>query len=123
MLRYQLNPHFLFNTLNAISTLVLDRDNETANLAVISTVELSAAQPRPRSHEKGHAAAGVGRARALTSGIEQLRFGSRLTITQTISDAASQALVPSLLLQPLVENSLKYAVGNPRIRGAHSYRC
>jgi LytS/YehU family sensor histidine kinase len=45
-------------------------------------------------------------------GIEQLRFGSRLTVTQTVSEEAARALVPSLLLQPLVENSLKYAISS-----------
>ena len=51
MLRYQLNPHFLFNTLNAISTLILDGANKTANEAVTPAQRLPALHARQRSHE------------------------------------------------------------------------
>ena len=116
MLRYQLNPHFLFNTLNAISTLILDRDNDTANQAV---TRLSAflrhtldQDPMKRVTLEQELAA-----LDLYLGIEKLRFGPRLRIRHEVDPAALAALVPSLLLQPLVENALKYAVG-PSERGA-----
>jgi LytS/YehU family sensor histidine kinase len=51
-------------------------------------------------------------------GIEKLRFGERLKLTFDIEDAAYQGLVPSLILQPLIENALKYAVA-PREEGGH----
>jgi two-component system LytT family sensor kinase len=51
-------------------------------------------------------------------GIEQLRFGERLKIDFAVDDLASQGLVPSLILQPLIENALKYAVA-PREEGGH----
>jgi two-component system, LytTR family, sensor kinase len=109
MLRYQLNPHFLFNTLNAISTLVLDRDNERANLAV---TRLSAflrhtldQDPVKRVKLKQEL-----EALDLYLGIEKLRFGPRLRLQLDIDPVALGASVPSLLLQPLIENALKYAI-------------
>ena len=109
MLRYQLNPHFLFNTLNAISTLILDRDTDTANQTV---TRLSAflrhtldQDPMKRVTLRQEL-----EALDLYLGIETLRFGSRLRLSYQIEPAALQALVPSLLLQPLIENALKYAI-------------
>jgi hypothetical protein len=117
MLRYQLNPHFLFNTLNAISTLVLDRQNTTANLAVtkLSGFLRHSLDQDPMKKVTLRQELDV---LDLYLGIEQLRFGARLQVTQVISIAAAKSLVPSLLLQPLVENSLKYAIAN-RESGGH----
>ena len=109
MLRYQLNPHFLFNTLNAISTLILDRDNDTANLAV---TRLSAFLRHTLDQDpmKKVTLRQELEALDLYLGIEKLRFGSRLRLERDVDPAALTALVPSLLLQPLVENALKYAI-------------
>jgi signal transduction histidine kinase len=115
MLHYQLNPHFLFNTLNAISTLVLDHDNQTANLAV---TRLSGFLRHTLDQDPMKKVT-LGReleALALYLDIEQLRFDQRLTVVQQIDETARAVLVPSLLLQPLVENALKYAVA-PREEG------
>jgi sensor histidine kinase YesM len=120
MLRYQLNPHFLFNTLNAISTLVLERDIERANLAVSRLsgfLRHSLDQDPMKRVTLQQELSALG----LYLDIEQLRFASRLTVQFDIDPAARQALVPSLLLQPLVENALKHAIamreagGNLRI--------
>lgn len=110
MLRYQLNPHFLFNTLNAISTLILDRDNERANRTVSRLSDflrhtLDDADPMrlvPLEQEL--------RALDLYLDIEKVRFGDRLIVEWDIEDDTLQALVPSLILQPLIENAIKYAV-------------
>ena len=109
MLRYQLNPHFLFNTLNAISTLILDRDNQTANDAV---TRLSAFLRHTLDQDpmKKVTLRAELEAMDLYLGIEKLRFGSRLRLDLAIDAAAQEAMVPSLLLQPLVENALKYAI-------------
>jgi two-component system LytT family sensor kinase len=109
MLRYQLNPHFLFNTLNAISTLILDRDNPTANLAV---TRLSAFLRHTLDQDPMKKVTLKQELEALDLylGIEQLRFGPRLRLERDIDPAAEGALVPSLLLQPLIENALKYAI-------------
>lgn len=109
MLRYQLNPHFLFNTLNAISTLVLDRDNGTANQMVQG---LSAflrhsldSDPMQRVTLKQELDA-----LNLYLGIEKVRFAERLQVETRIAPECYSALLPSMLLQPLVENAIKYAI-------------
>lgn len=110
MLRYQLNPHFLFNTLNAISTLILDKSNDTANQTVVSlsnflryTLDNDPKNQVPLRKELD--------ALDLYLDIEAVRFGSRLKIVKDIDQSALDALVPSLILQPLVENAIKYAIG------------
>ncbi len=115
MLRYQLNPHFLFNTLNAISTLVLDRDSETANRMVTS---LSAflrhsldSDPMQRVTLKQELDA-----INLYLGIEKIRFAERLHLRSKIQEPAYRALIPSLLLQPLIENAIKHAIARS-VRG------
>jgi two-component system, LytTR family, sensor kinase len=115
MLRYQLNPHFLFNTLNAISTLILDRTNDTANRMVQS---LSAflrhsldSDPMQRVTFKQELDA-----LRLYLDIEKLRFAERLQLDYRIDADCYSALLPSLLLQPLVENAIKYAVAK-RVEG------
>ncbi|MBL4612157.1 MAG: histidine kinase [Emcibacter sp.] len=115
MLRYQLNPHFLFNTLNAISTLVLDKQAKEANSML---TKLSAflrfslvSQPMQKTtlEEEVYAL-------SLYLDIERVRFQERLKIIIDISDEAKAAMIPNLLLQPLVENSIKYAI-NPQVDG------
>jgi two-component system, LytTR family, sensor kinase len=109
MLRYQLNPHFLFNTLNAISTLILDNQNRKANHAVARLSEFLRytldQDPMKRVTLRQEI-----EALNLYLGTERLRFGERLRLEYAIEEPALEALVPSLLLQPLLENSLKYAV-------------
>ncbi len=115
MLRYQLNPHFLFNTLNAISTLILDNQNRTANHAVMRLSEFLRytldQDPMKRVTLRQEL-----EALDLYLGTERLRFGERLRLEYAIESQALDALVPSLLLQPLLENALKYA-GSPREHG------
>ncbi|MEO8672616.1 MAG: histidine kinase [Tahibacter sp.] len=115
MLRYQLNPHFLFNTLNAISTLVLDRDNDTANRMVGA---LSAFLRHSLDSDPMQRVSLGDELGALTRylSIEQLRFGERLQVEVDVDDEARIALVPSLILQPLIENCIKYAIAK-RIEG------
>ncbi len=109
MLRYQLNPHFLFNTLNAISTLILDGANKTANDAVsrLSDFLRYTLDNDPMSRVTlGSELAALD----LYLQIEKVRFGDRLVIEETIEAKAQDALVPSLILQPLIENAIKYAI-------------
>jgi signal transduction histidine kinase len=116
MLRYQLNPHFLFNTLNSISTLVLLKQTDQAN-AMLSrlssflrfTLINEAAAKVPFTQEI--------ETLKLYLDIEKMRFEERLRTFFTIEPAVKDALVPSLLLQPLVENAIKYAV-TPKEEGA-----
>jgi two-component system, LytTR family, sensor kinase len=115
MLRYQLNPHFLFNTLNAISTLILDNRNTTANSAVTGLSEFLRYTLDQDPMKKVTVAQEVD-ALNLYLEIEKLRFGPRLTLEYAIDANASGMLMPSLLLQPLIENAIKYAV-SPREQG------
>ena len=109
MLRYQLNPHFLFNTLNAISTLILDGSNKTANLAItrLSDFLRYTLDNDPMSRVTLGSELD---ALDLYLEIEKVRFGDRLIIEKDIDDNAAKALVPSLILQPLIENAIKYAI-------------
>ena len=109
MLRYQLNPHFLFNTLNAISTLILDGANETANKAVtrLSDFLRYTLDNDPMSRVTLGSELG---AIDLYLEIEKVRFGDRLVIEKVVEEKALDALVPSLILQPMIENAIKYAI-------------
>ena len=116
MLRYQLNPHFLFNTLNSISTLVLLKQAEPAN-AMLS--RLSAFLRYTLANEP---TAQVTLAQEIETlklylDIEKMRFEERLRPHFEIDPAVSRARLPSLLLQPLVENAINYAV-TPQEDGA-----
>ncbi len=115
MLRYQLNPHFLFNTLNAISTLILDGANDTANKAVsrLSDFLRYTLDNDPMSQVTLGSELG---AIDLYLEIEKVRFGDRLVVERAIESPAERALVPSLILQPLIENAIKYAI-SPREEG------
>jgi two-component system, LytTR family, sensor kinase len=115
MLRYQLNPHFLFNTLNAISTLILDSRNQTANSAVTGLSDFLRYTLDQDPMKKVTVAQEL-EALQLYLNIEKLRFGERLIINMNIADSVKGALVPSLLLQPLIENCIKYAIA-PRESG------
>ncbi len=109
MLRYQLNPHFLFNTLNAISTLILDGANETANLAVSRLSDFLRYTLDNDPMKRVTLGSELG-AIDLYLEIEKVRFGDRLIISKSVEERALTALVPSLILQPLIENAIKYAI-------------
>lgn len=109
-LRMELNPHFLFNTLNAISGLVRRRENDDAVLMLArlgellrSTLEDGAEQEVPLERE-------VELLRIYLD-IVRLRFHDRLQVAVDIADEAREGLVPTLILQPLVENAVRHGVG------------
>ena len=116
MLRYQLNPHFLFNTLNSISTLVLLKQSEPANAML---TRLSGFLRHTLITEPGGKVTVAQEVETLKLylDIELMRFEERLRTEFEISDDAAKATLPSLLLQPLVENAIKYAV-SPQEEGA-----
>jgi two-component sensor histidine kinase len=109
MLRYQLNPHFLFNTLNAISTLILEKETDSANRMVTRlssflrhSLDNDPMQKVTLNQELA--------ALKLYLDIEKVRFEERLVLELDIEEDAATALIPSLLLQPLVENAIKYGI-------------
>jgi signal transduction histidine kinase len=109
MLRYQLNPHFLFNTLNAISTLVLDKQNGLANTMVTRLSNFLRYSLDNDPMAKVSLAQEI-EAMKLYLDIEKVRFAERLRLNFDIDKEAERALIPSLLLQPLAENAIKYAI-------------
>ncbi|MFT5709623.1 MAG: two-component system LytT family sensor kinase [Halioglobus sp.] len=117
MLQYQLNPHFLFNTLNAISTLILDKDNDLANSMVTRLSRFLRYTLDSDPMEKVTVTEEI-EAIKLYLDIEKVRFDERLRLHFDIAPEAETALVPSLLLQPLVENAIKYAVSQSRNGGS-----
>jgi len=109
MLRYQINPHFLFNTLNAINSLLLVEETARARAMVQRLSEFL------RYSLEGNAAAKVTLEEELTSvraylEIESVRFEDKLRIRFSIEIGLSACLVPSLILQPLVENAVKHRI-------------
>jgi sensor histidine kinase YesM len=108
-LQMQLEPHFLFNTLNAITTLVeLGRQKAAAemlghlNALLKSTLARTTPEKVPLSQELEF----VGNYLA----IEQVRFADRLRVEMNVDPSAVDGLVPSFLLQPIVENAIRHGI-------------
>lgn len=112
-LRYQVNPHFLFNTLNSVDAMIGEGETAQAQRMVLSlstflrtTLELDPFHDVSLEEEL-----------ALQQGyleIERERFSDRMTVAFTIEPGVGAALVPSLILQPLVENAVKHGVSAAR---------
>lgn len=111
-LAMELQPHFLFNTLNAISSLVhsdpMGADKMIARLSTLLRRTLDAGQ-RPLATLDEELAL-----LALYLDIQRVRFGDRLTVSIDVEDAVRDAEVPRLLLQPLVENAMQHGL-SPKI--------
>lgn len=109
MLRYQLNPHFMFNTMNAISTLIYKAENDKANDMLDKLCEFlrysldKNAKPQTRLNKELELL-------NIYLACEKTRFGDRLQVDINIEPKVLSCKVPSMLLQPLVENSIKYAI-------------
>lgn len=116
MLRYQINPHFLFNTLNAISTLVLKGSKDKANgmLTRLSTFLRFSLDNDPEKKIRLYEEL---KALMLYLEIEKTRFDERLSVRFEVEPRTESLLVPSLLLQPLVENCIKYAISKMAVGG------
>ncbi|HUG46210.1 MAG TPA: histidine kinase [Sphingomicrobium sp.] len=109
MLRYQLNPHFLFNTLNSISTLVLLKQTERANAMLARLSSFLRYTLANESTAKVTLAQEVETLKLYLE-IEKMRFEDRMRPHFRIDPETIGAKLPSLLLQPLIENAIKYAV-------------
>lgn len=109
MLRYQLNPHFLFNTLNAISTLILVEDNKVANRMVTKLSDFLRYTLDKDPMKKVTLEDEI-QVLTLYLDIEKIRFEKRLNVVFNIKESCKSALVPSMILQPLAENAIKHAI-------------
>ena len=108
-LRMQLNPHFLFNALNGVATLVRDGEQERAVRMLVDLGDLL----RQVLDESEDLEVPLGRELELVQRyleIEQIRFSDRLSVRMDLDPEATEALVPNLLLQPIVENALRHGV-------------
>jgi two-component system, LytTR family, sensor kinase len=114
-LKMQLHPHFLFNTLHGISTLI-DSDGETAKAMIVklsrllrTALECSGSDLIPLREELKF----IGEYLDL----ETMRFGSRLRVDWSIDPSTGAMLVPQLILQPLVENAIRHGISSSRDNG------
>ena len=108
-LRYQINPHFLFNTLNSLSALVMTgrQDDAETMIQTLSTFYRHTLSGDPTSDMS---LADEIELQKLYLKIESVRFPDRLNCEIDVADDVERAMVPGMILQPLVENSVKYAV-------------
>jgi two-component system LytT family sensor kinase len=122
-LRRQMEPHFMFNTLNSIAGLVRDRSNDAAVSMIVGLSEFLRRASEDSHRLQVTLAEEVEYLQRYVD-IQQIRFGERLRISVDIPADLLDAQVPSLLLQPLVENAIKHGIatrvagGNIRVRGA-----
>jgi two-component system LytT family sensor kinase len=112
-LQRQINPHFLFNTLNSIASLVRSKP-ELAREMIVKLANILRALLRDRE-----AFVPLEEELAFTDDyldIEVVRFGEKLRVVKEIAEDTLEVVVPSMILQPLIENSIKHGL-EPRISG------
>jgi LytS/YehU family sensor histidine kinase len=112
-LRYQVNPHFLFNTLNSLSSLVMTGRTDRAEtmLLALSTFFRTSLSLDPSADVSLAEEIDLQR---LYLDIEMARFPDRLTVEIDVPSELEQARMPALILQPIVENAIKYGVSKSR---------
>lgn len=109
MLRTQIDPHFLFNSLNSISALT----SQNPKAARAMTLELASFFRQSLGLE-AHKKIALGEEMALIRhflSVEQVRFGERLGVEEQLDSEALPCLVPPMIIQPLVENAVKHGIG------------
>lgn len=110
MLKYQLNPHFLFNSLNSVSALVQRGSPEEATdmlARIADLLRISLDDDDELTHTISEELDMI----ALYLSIEKVRFKDRLQVQLSVTEDAKKVQIPSFLLQPIFENAIKYAVG------------
>ena len=112
-LRYQVNPHFLFNTLNSLSSLIMSKRNDRAEemLLAMSTFFRTSLSLDPSAEVTLAEEIDLQR---LYLDIEKVRFPTRLKVEIDVPEALQKARLPALILQPLVENAIKYGVSRSK---------
>ena len=109
-MKMQINPHFLFNALNSIASLV----ENSANVQAYETIEMLGRLLRTSLEQSSDRLIPLGQELDFIQQyieIEKVRFGDRIRYTSKISPECAAAVIPGLIVQPLVENSIKHAVG------------
>ena len=115
-LRMQLHPHFLFNTLNGIVGLVRDNKNQAAVNMLVGLSDLLRHALEHSNRQEVELKEELNFIK-LYLDIQQMRFSDRLQIELDIDPKTMKALVPNLILQPLVENALRHGIGRSTAAG------
>ncbi len=110
MLRTQIDPHFLFNSLNSISALT-SQDPKAARRMTLELASFFRQSLGMEAHKKVTLDEEMRLIRHFLA-IEQVRFGARLQVEELVEDAAAVCLVPPMIIQPLVENAVKHGICN-----------
>lgn len=108
-LRYQLNPHFVFNALNSVSSLIIDRQNEQAEKLVDDLADYMRAVLTGGAEDMISVEQEVDQQVRYLE-IERMRFPERLRYSVDIDPAANDWSIPALIIQPLIENAIKFGV-------------
>ena len=116
MLRYQLNPHFMFNTMNAISTLILKEENDTASEMLDKLCDFFRHSLEATKQSNSTMKDELELLKLYLS-IEKVRFGKRLKVNFDVDKDVMHCVLPNMLCQPIIENAVKYAV-EPSKEGA-----
>jgi len=116
-LRYQINPHFLFNALNAVSTLVTERRNDEASRMLARVSDFLRLTLTAPVRDEVALADEVDYVRQYLE-IERVRFGERLRTEFDLAPDTWEAAVPAFVLQPLIENAVRHAIAPREAGGA-----
>lgn len=108
-LRYQLNPHFVFNALNSVSSLIIDRENEQAEKLVDDLADYMRAVLTDGGQDMVAVEQEIAQQVRYLE-IERMRFPDRLHYSVEIDTAAKGWSIPALIIQPLIENAVKFGV-------------
>jgi LytS/YehU family sensor histidine kinase len=114
-LKMQLHPHFLFNTLHGIATLI-DADRQRAKLMIVKLSILLRTALENRGSDLISLKQELEFMREYLD-LEKMRFGDRLSIVWNVDSSTEQCLVPQLILQPLVENAIRHGIAASREPG------
>ncbi|WP_432383424.1 sensor histidine kinase [Duganella sp. P38] len=110
MLRTQIDPHFLFNSLNSISALT-SQDPKAARRMTLELASFFRQSLGMEAHKKVTLGEEMVLIRHFLA-IERVRFGERLNVEEDIGEGAAECLVPPMIIQPLVENAVKHGICN-----------
>ncbi len=108
-LRYQLNPHFVFNALNSVSSLIIDRQNEQAEKLVDDLADYMRAVLTGGAEDMIRVGQEIDQQVRYLE-IERMRFPERLRYFVDIDPAANDWIIPALIIQPLIENAIKFGL-------------
>ena len=120
-LRAKVNPHFLFNTLNSIASLI-PIDPHKAEITVQKLAHLFRSTLESSSEEMVDLADELNLVREYLD-VEKVRFEDRLTYEISMDESLSEVSIPGMILQPLVENSIKHAITASKLGGHIELKC